>query len=67
MGGVDFVYVAPAQAARIIGVSRSSVFRWLRAGQLRAVRVGSRAVRVAVPAELFESWRKTVEASGRWP
>src|SRR5919108_921032 len=36
-----------SEAAALLGVSRVSVWRWIRAGRLRAVRLGHRTVRIA--------------------
>lgn len=47
------VYLGPADAARRLGVSRASIWRWVASGHLRAVRLGPRCMRVAVPAELL--------------
>lgn len=41
-------YLAPAQVAAILGVSRSTVLRVVRTGQLACVRVGPRTIRVSV-------------------
>jgi excisionase family DNA binding protein len=51
------VWVQPAEAAKILGVSRASVWRWLKSGHLKQVRVGPRVRRVAVPVALVESAR----------
>lgn len=48
------VYMRPAAAARALGVSRTSVWRWLREGRLAEVRLGRRTTRVAVPRCLVE-------------
>lgn len=38
--------LTPAETATHARVDRSTVYRWIRTGQLRAVRVGPRAIRV---------------------
>lgn len=48
------VYMRPADAARAIGVSRASVWRWIREGRLAEVRLGRRTTRVAVPRCLID-------------
>lgn len=47
------VYLGPADAARRLGVSRASIWRWVASGHLKGVRLGPRCMRVAVPAELL--------------
>ena len=44
--GDDHGYVNVSQAAALLGVSRVSVSRWIRAGQLRVARLGHRTVRI---------------------
>src|SRR5437868_12448238 len=39
-------YVNISQAAALLGVSRVSVWRWIRAGQLPAARLGHRTTRI---------------------
>jgi excisionase family DNA binding protein len=39
-------YYTVAEVAEILNVSHSTVWRWIRAGKLRAYRVGSRNLRV---------------------
>jgi excisionase family DNA binding protein len=51
---LDVVYLGPAEAARRLGVSRASVWRWAASGHLRSVRLGPRCMRVAVPAKLIQ-------------
>jgi len=41
-------YLAPAHVAAILGVSRSTVLRLVRTGQLPCIRVGPRTIRVSV-------------------
>lgn len=48
-----FVYLAPAEAARALRVSRATIWRWLRDGRLGEVRLGKRTTRVRVPRELL--------------
>jgi hypothetical protein len=55
----EFVWLPPARAARALGVSRASVWRWARSGSLPSRRLGPRALRVGVPRELFESAKIT--------
>src|SRR5579872_993746 len=40
-------YCSISQAATLLGVSRVSIWRWIRDGRLSAVRVGHRTVRIA--------------------
>jgi predicted site-specific integrase-resolvase len=50
----------------LIGVSRASIFRWIKAGKIRAIRLGDRAVRVAVPREIAEgAWAANESAAER--
>lgn len=39
-------YVTIAEAARRLDVSRSTVWRWIRQGRLRAYRAGQRTIRI---------------------
>lgn len=39
-------YYTVAEAAKLLNVSHSTVWRWIRAGKLRAYRIGSRNLRV---------------------
>ena len=39
-------YCNISQAAAILGVSRVSIWRWIRAGQLPAARLGHRTIRI---------------------
>ena len=40
-------YYSISQAAALLGVSRVSIWRWIRAGQLPVIRLGHRTVRIA--------------------
>ncbi len=51
---LSVVYMGPAAAARALGVSRASVWRWIREGRLAEVRLGRRTTRVAVPRCLID-------------
>jgi excisionase family DNA binding protein len=51
------VWLPPAEAARVVGCSRATLWRLLRSGDLRAIRIAPRIRRVAVPRELVESAR----------
>jgi excisionase family DNA binding protein len=53
----EYVWTTPAAAARVLGVSRASIWRWLKSGHLKQVQVGPRVRRVAVPVALVESAR----------
>src|SRR5205823_3759845 len=39
-------YLSIAQAASMLGVSRVTIWRWIRAGRLRATRLGHRTIRI---------------------
>ena len=39
-------YLSVTEAARLLGVSRTTVWRWIDKGRLRAYRVGSRTIRI---------------------
>lgn len=39
-------YYSVSQAARVLAVSRSTVWRWIASGKLRAHRVGGRTIRI---------------------
>jgi len=53
-------YLAPAHVAAILGVSRSTVLRLVRTGQLPCIRVGPRTIRVSVEElERFLATRST--------
>lgn len=54
------VYMRPADAARALGVSRASVWRWIREGRLAEVRLGRRTTRVAVPRCLIDGTQPPV-------
>lgn len=55
----EFVWMGPAAAARVLGVSRATAWRWAASGELRSMRLGRRSLRLAVPRELFESAKVT--------
>src|SRR5947199_3796807 len=40
-------YYSSSQAGALLGVSRVSIWRWIRAGQLPVIRLGHRTVRIA--------------------
>jgi excisionase family DNA binding protein len=55
-GSPDRAWYSVAEVAQLLGVSRTTVWRWIRAGQLPARRVGPRTLRVerrAVEARSF--------------
>ena len=39
-------YVSVSQAASMLGVSRVTIWRWIRAGRLHALRIGHRTIRI---------------------
>ena len=39
-------YLTVTETARLLGVSRTTVWRWIDKGRLRAYRVGSRTIRI---------------------
>ena len=39
-------YLSVSEAARLLGVSRTTVWRWIDKGRLRAYRIGTRTVRI---------------------
>jgi excisionase family DNA binding protein len=43
---VDRPFLSISQAASMLGVSRVTIWRWIRAGRLRATRLGQRATRI---------------------
>ncbi len=43
--------ISPSEGAREVGVSRSTIHRWIRSGELPAYRVGRKLLRID-PAEL---------------
>src|SRR5581483_3237023 len=45
-GAVEPTYVSISQAAVMLGVSRVTIWRWIRAGRLQARRFGHRTVRI---------------------
>ncbi|MGH2448760.1 MAG: ATP-binding protein [Chloroflexota bacterium] len=45
-GTAERDYYSPSQAAELLGVSRASVWRWIRAGHLSASRIGARTTRI---------------------
>jgi excisionase family DNA binding protein len=51
------IWVSPIQAARILGVGRATVWRYLKAGHLRSVRIGPRIRRIAIPRAFLETAR----------
>jgi excisionase family DNA binding protein len=63
----ESVWLPPSQAARILGVSRPTVFRYMRDGIVPTIRIGPRVRRVGVPRALFESARALAdEGRGGW-
>jgi excisionase family DNA binding protein len=61
------VWLPPAEAARVVGVSRPTVFRYMRDGLIPTIRIGPRVRRVAVPRALVESARALAGESGGAP
>jgi excisionase family DNA binding protein len=57
---LSLVYMRPADAARALGVSRASVWRWIREGRIAEVRLGRRTTRVAVPRCLIDGTQPPV-------
>src|SRR5947207_5390603 len=55
-------YYSLSQAAALLGVSRMSIWRWVRAGRLPVARLGHRTVRIR--REDLE--RLMAESSHRW-
>jgi predicted DNA-binding transcriptional regulator AlpA len=53
----EYIWLTPAAAARVLSVSRASIWRWSHAGSLPSRRIGPRALRIGVPRELYESAR----------
>jgi excisionase family DNA binding protein len=45
-GSPERVWYSVAEVAQLLGVSRTTVWRWIRAGQLPARRIGPRTLRV---------------------
>jgi excisionase family DNA binding protein len=39
-------YLTVSEAARLLGVSRTTIWRWIDKGRLRAYRVGQRTIRI---------------------
>jgi len=39
--------IRPSEVARLLGVSRSTVYRWFWEGKLQGIKVGHRSVRIA--------------------
>jgi excisionase family DNA binding protein len=39
-------YYSIAEAARVLNVSRSTVWRWIAAGRLKAIRLGPKTIRI---------------------
>jgi PAS domain S-box-containing protein/excisionase family DNA binding protein len=53
-GAFERGYYSVSEAAAVLGVSRMSVWRWIRAGRLPAARIGPRTTRIARPD--LEAW-----------
>ena len=52
-------YLTPAEAAAQLGVSADTIRRRIRSGELPAIRVSPRVIRIPVPAfELFRTGRQ---------
>lgn len=47
-------FLRPTEAAEVLGLSRSTVYRLIKDGVLPSVRLGRRGVRV--PAALLQEW-----------
>jgi len=43
---VERDYVTPTEAARLLAVSRSTVWRWIQSGRLAAQRLGPKTIRI---------------------
>ena len=56
--------LTPNQAAVALGLSRSSVYRRLMEGRLKARRPGPR--KILISADSVEEWRKETEDSEYW-
>jgi excisionase family DNA binding protein len=63
--GDSLGYCSVSEAAAKLGVSRISVWRWIRDGELPAIRVGQRITRIA--QEDLDSILVTLRPSGRLP
>lgn len=59
---MDDEYIKPSDVAKRLGVTRGAVYKWIREGKLRAVRFGTRAVRIPRTA-LEEFERDAIETS----
>lgn len=59
------VYMGPSAAARALGVSRASIWRWIREGRLAEVRLGRRTTRVAVPRCLVDGATVAADSTPR--
>jgi len=40
-------FMRPSEVARLLGVSRATVYRWFWEGKLQGIKVGHRSVRIA--------------------
>jgi excisionase family DNA binding protein len=59
-------YYSVSQAAQILGVSRVTIWRWIRSGQLRAVHLGHRTVRIS-ELDLERAQRQFCLVAGQSP
>jgi excisionase family DNA binding protein len=66
--------LTPEQVARRLNVSKQTVWRWIRAGRLRATRLGGRTYRISEtdllmsrvgPQPNVRAWAREVEALKR--
>jgi excisionase family DNA binding protein len=58
------VLIRPAHAARMLSVSRSTVYELIASGQLPSVKVGDRMIRVPIAAILRMAQPPTDEGAG---
>jgi excisionase family DNA binding protein len=48
--------LSPADVARMVGVHRNSVYRWINEGGLPALRLGDEAGPLRIRSDVFEQW-----------
>jgi excisionase family DNA binding protein len=48
--------LSPADVARLVGVHRNSVYRWVNEGSLKALRLGDEAGPLRIRSDVFEQW-----------
>jgi excisionase family DNA binding protein len=46
----------PADVARLLGVHRNSVYRWIKEGGLKALRLGDETGPLRIRSDVFEQW-----------